>query len=337
MSLFDIQSSKRTQSIENFDFIYLTDTLSLPLIDDFSTNKFKVYKTDTSGPNISDSSWNYLFFFDGSLVPLTNSYMSSPTFTYAYDSINSNGTDTLIMLTIQNDPDTLIINNLLYYPITNDTIILWPNVTIIDSLWTAASPDTTFANLSSDYHQDSISLYFVSPKTEDLDKIWLDNNVFLNYNYPKNPWTLGVVTFNSPLKRNAEGSIFSTVNEGVVLNELLEIDNFSKSENITILNLWASWCIPCQNEVGELKKINLNDNYQVIGILVDDSIENGKEFIAKNNIDYINVLNEFSSEQLLIKFMWNGIPTTLILNENLEIIYTINGEITAKEIFNLTD
>ena len=149
--------------------------------------------------------------------------------------------------------------------------------------------------------------------------------------------TLGVVIFNSPLKRNAEGSIFSTVNEGVVLNELLEIDNFSKSDNITILNLWASWCIPCQNEVGELKKINLNDNYQVIGILVDDSVENGKEFIAKNNIDYINVLDEFSAEQLLIKFIWNGIPTTLILNENLEIIYTINGEITAKEIFNLTD
>ena len=149
--------------------------------------------------------------------------------------------------------------------------------------------------------------------------------------------TLGVVIFNSPLNSDTEGSIFSTVNDGVVLNELLEIENFSKSDNITILNLWASWCIPCQNEVGELKKINLNDNYQVVGILVDDSIENGKEFIAKNNIDYINVLNEFRSEQLLIKFMWNGIPTTLILNENLEIIYTINGEITAKEIFNLTD
>ena len=149
--------------------------------------------------------------------------------------------------------------------------------------------------------------------------------------------TLGVVIFNSPLKSDTEGSIFSTVNDGVVLNELLEIDNFSKSDNITILNLWASWCIPCQNEVGELKKISLNDKYQVIGILVDDSVENGKEFIKKNNIDYINVLDEFSAEQLLIKFIWNGIPTTLILNENLEIIYTINGEITAKEIFNLTD
>ena len=49
MSLFEVQSFKRTQSIENFDFIYFTDTLSLPLIDDFSTNKFKVYKNDTSG------------------------------------------------------------------------------------------------------------------------------------------------------------------------------------------------------------------------------------------------------------------------------------------------
>ena len=30
---------------------------------------------------------------------------------------------------------------------------------------------------------------------DDLDKIWLDNDVFLNDNYPKNPWTLGVATF----------------------------------------------------------------------------------------------------------------------------------------------
>ena len=149
--------------------------------------------------------------------------------------------------------------------------------------------------------------------------------------------TLGVVIFNSPLKSNSESSIYSTVNDGVVLNELLKIDNFTKSNNITILNLWASWCIPCQNEVEELKKISLNENYQVIGILVDDSVENGKEFILKNNINYINVLDEFSADQLLIKFMWSGIPTTIILNQNLEILYTINGEITAKEIFNLSD
>jgi len=149
--------------------------------------------------------------------------------------------------------------------------------------------------------------------------------------------TLGVVIFNSPLKSNSESSIYSTVNDGIVLKELLEIDNFTESKNITVLNLWASWCIPCQNEVDELKKISLNENFQVIGILVDDSVENGNEFIVKNNISYINVLDAFRAEQLLIKFMWSGIPTTLILNENLEILYTINGEITAEEIFSLTD
>ena len=149
--------------------------------------------------------------------------------------------------------------------------------------------------------------------------------------------TLGVVIFNSPLKSSSESSIYSTVNDGIVLREILEIDNFNESKNFTVLNLWASWCIPCQNEVEELKKISLNDNFQVIGILVDDSVQNGKEFIVKNNINYVNVLDEFRAEQLLIKFMWSGIPTTLILNENLEILYTINGEITAKEIFSLTD
>ena len=45
----------RSSNITNNGFIYLTDTISLPVIDDFSTNKFKNYLTDTSLSNISDS------------------------------------------------------------------------------------------------------------------------------------------------------------------------------------------------------------------------------------------------------------------------------------------
>ena len=42
------------------------------------------------------------------------------------------------------------------------------------------------------------------------------------------------------------------------------------------------------------------------------------------------------AESILIQFIWSGIPTTLVLDDNFEIISTINGEITANEIFELT-
>ena len=70
--------------------------------------------------------------------------------------------------------------------------------------------------------------------------------------------------------------------------------------------------------------------------MVEDSKENGKEFIIENDISYQNILDNVVAESILIQFIWSGIPTTLVLNDNLEIISTINGEITANEIFELT-
>ena len=61
----------RTSTINNNDFIYFTDTIDLPVIDDFSTNKFKNYLTDTSLNNISDSNWYKIYFLDGNKVPDT--------------------------------------------------------------------------------------------------------------------------------------------------------------------------------------------------------------------------------------------------------------------------
>ena len=69
---------QRSGSVSSNDFIYLTDTLSLPLIDDFSTNKFKNYIVDTSLPYVKDSSWFKLYYLDGTMVPLSASFMTSP-------------------------------------------------------------------------------------------------------------------------------------------------------------------------------------------------------------------------------------------------------------------
>ena len=185
----------RSSNITNNGFIYLTDTISLPVIDDFSTNKFKNYLTDTSLSNISDSNWYKIYDLDGNRVPLTANYMSSPTFEYIYDSVNLNGLDTLTVLVNELTPDTFLLYNFSFYPITYDTVILWPNVTIIDSLWTLATPDISYSDPSPDLTQDSLNLFFVQPVNEDFNKIWLDKDVYLNNNYSSNPWTLGIVTF----------------------------------------------------------------------------------------------------------------------------------------------
>ena len=149
--------------------------------------------------------------------------------------------------------------------------------------------------------------------------------------------TVVVVLINSTTNSDEIKIInYSNVNDGIMLDDLKPISKLNSNNQFVILNIWASWCIPCQNEVTELKILSETEGYSVIGILVEDSVENGKEFIEKNNISYQNILDNTVAESILIQFIWSGIPTTLVLNNNLEIIPTINGEITANEIFKLT-
>ena len=148
--------------------------------------------------------------------------------------------------------------------------------------------------------------------------------------------TIVIVLFNSTNNEEVEIINYSNVNDGVVLKDLTKISTINLNDQFVILNLWASWCIPCESEVSELKIISETKGYSVIGILVEDSAENGMEFIKKNKITYQNVLDSAISESILIQFIWSGIPTTLVLDNNLNIISTISGEITANQIFELT-
>ena len=148
--------------------------------------------------------------------------------------------------------------------------------------------------------------------------------------------TIVIVLFNSTNNEEIEIINYSNVNDGVVLEDLTKISTINLNDQFVILNLWASWCIPCENEVRELKIISETKGYSVIGILVEDSAENGMEFIKKNKITYQNVLDSAIAESILIQFIWSGIPTTLVLDNNLNIISTISGEITANQIFELT-
>ena len=149
---------------------------------------------------------------------------------------------------------------------------------------------------------------------------------------------VGIAVFNASSSDEQVNTI-SDINNGIEVDSLKQVPSLSIEEiktEFVILNLWASWCIPCQNEVDELLKISEQSNITVIGILVDDSASNGREFIKDNKVTYKNVLEEEESDIVLSQFNWTGIPTTLVLDRNLSILHTFNGEITANEIIELT-
>ena len=135
------------------------------------------------------------------------------------------------------------------------------------------------------------------------------------------------LTYNPP----AEVEISENNNESVELSSIRNITSVQgnlSGESLIIVNLWASWCIPCIEEVDELKKISDDSRFYVIGLLVDDSMENGKEFIKEYDIEYENQLNQDDVEVILTEFKWSGIPTSVVLDLDYMIIKTFNGPIT---------
>jgi len=150
--------------------------------------------------------------------------------------------------------------------------------------------------------------------------------------------TVGIAIFNSSSSIEETNNI-SDINNGIEISSLRKLDSLNIKNIQTdyiVLNLWASWCIPCQNEVDDLIKVSQEKDITVIGILVDDSLSNGIEFISKYKVTYDNILEEQESDIVLSQFSWSGIPTTLLLDKNLIILHTINGEITSNEIIDLT-
>ncbi len=149
---------------------------------------------------------------------------------------------------------------------------------------------------------------------------------------------VGIAVFNASSSDEQVNTI-SDINNGIEVDSLKQLNSLSIEEiktEFVILNLWASWCIPCQNEVDELLKISEQSNITVIGILVDDSASNAREFIEDNRITYKNILEEEETDIVLSQINWTGIPTTLVLDRSLSILHTFNGEITANEIIELT-
>ena len=186
-------SLEKSSSPIHESFIYLFDTIHLPIIDDFSTNKFKVFDAEIGDPRVSDTTW-YALDSNG-FVPFTTSYMTDTTYDYQYDTIAGFGFDSIIEISIPTSPGLITVYDLASYPITSSIVEVWVNRTTYDSLWSVASPDYAVVSSDPDLAQDTVTLYFVDTNSKDAGYVWKDRYTFRNNNYPVNPLSLGVATF----------------------------------------------------------------------------------------------------------------------------------------------
>ena len=104
-------------------------------------------------------------------------------------------------------------------------------------------------------------------------------------------------TLTAPMEKGAAlvGKVVHFETEDMDGNPVKSEDLFAEHE-ITLLNVWGTWCPPCKAELGELAKIHeriLEQDCAVVGLLEDGDTEEGQEAAAalfeENGTNYVNL------------------------------------------------
>lgn len=178
---------KRTANLDSI-FVYTTDTLNLPITDDFSKNHFQQYDKSDVGSNVTKLKV-YSVLNSQNQLPLvkSNQYTSVQTFTYIHNVLLKK--DTVFL----NAPIEIKLGTLNKFPIEYVSKLGYPTFSIYDTIDNVVNLPDTIKFMSDEFVQDSSVVFFV--KLKDKNAYWLDENVYRNYTLPINPWTLGVASF----------------------------------------------------------------------------------------------------------------------------------------------
>ena len=114
----------------------------------------------------------------------------------------------------------------------------------------------------------------------------------------------------------------------------LDLQGFSNADltnKISIVNVWASWCVPCRAEHPSLMKLSNDDRTNVFGINYKDKSKNAEKFLTELGNPYQAVGVDDSG---LTSIDWGvyGVPETFIVSPTGIILYKFIGPITEQAL-----
>ena len=77
-----------------------------------------------------------------------------------------------------------------------------------------------------------------------------------------------------------------------ILKNNLEIKNLFDNNKYILINIWASWCVPCRQEHEYLIKLSEENSLKLIGINYKDKKNNAQKFLNELGNPYDVVLKD---------------------------------------------
>ena len=109
------------------------------------------------------------------------------------------------------------------------------------------------------------------------------------------------------------------------------ITNDTFKGKVTVLNVWASWCVPCHDEIPFLAQLAKDKRIQLIGINYKDRPDNARRFLNRYGNPFVaNGVD--TNGRSAIDWGVYGVPETFVVGRDGRIAYKLVGPIGADNL-----
>jgi cytochrome c biogenesis protein CcmG/thiol:disulfide interchange protein DsbE len=109
------------------------------------------------------------------------------------------------------------------------------------------------------------------------------------------------------------------------------VDSADFKGQVTVLNVWASWCVPCRDEAPLLMTLAADQRVRVVGINYKDQPDNARRFLGRYG-------NPFAANgtddngRAAIEWGVYGVPETFVIGRDGRIAYKLIGPVTPDNL-----
>jgi cytochrome c biogenesis protein CcmG, thiol:disulfide interchange protein DsbE len=114
-------------------------------------------------------------------------------------------------------------------------------------------------------------------------------------------------------------------------NPIPGLNNATFQGAVTLVNVWASWCVPCHDEVPFLEKLSKDKRIQLVGINYKDAPDNARRFLNRYGNPFVATGRD-DAGRTSIDWGVYGVPETFLVGRDGRIAYKLVGPITADNL-----
>jgi cytochrome c biogenesis protein CcmG/thiol:disulfide interchange protein DsbE len=121
--------------------------------------------------------------------------------------------------------------------------------------------------------------------------------------------------------------------EGLVNNgtQVPGLDPAVFKGKVSVVNVWASWCVPCHDEAPLLTKLGQDKRLQFVGINYKDAADNARRFLGRYGNPF-GVVGVDGNGRASIEWGVYGVPETFVVGREGTIVYKMVGPVTSDNV-----